>query len=1235
MQLEYRIRIRNASTVGNPDGTADALTITSTPAGTNPHITEAPSGDGREVDPLTGIVRDGAYVVRIADAVTGTDGTGTLRLITQQLEDAQKRQQLLSRRAYLEFRTNTGGGFGAWTALVSGYVLGVRLITAIEYEITVGDTRRIERTRRIFAGSETAFTARGTLFGGPIVGGWGPVRDRGGWRFRVRTVGTNFVDFTFVNGYRPYDGSPVTTVIRDAMRFPADGIANDAINDTANAYFVKGYGNVPRTVSIGGYPGITVTIPALGILARPLSGDARYPSLINAATGYPTGPTALRLLWPAGASFPTVGQEFLISAYITAVTPASPLFVDLHPVDWATTLWTAHGIAYDAAAAATIKALVGADVRLAVRATEPMLLGEFLERAIYGPFGISARLNSAGELQLFATRLKQTATPSITIATSDLRSFEQTIFDLDEATVASSIRLEMQTFGATSVQSDSSDVPLDGVDVGQMPPVIVESGDVATFGSKEVAYEVPGMIHTAASFAPDPSAEIASMALEIFDRYGHGAASGEVSVLREWAGTPTVNIGDEVYLTASHYPNQNYRIGESSVGARIMQVVRRTEAPEGPLLKLVDAGLAAQPASPAATITIAASASAPRQIAAFTITNAAAINTAAVLQVAVEWAVDPSTPAGNGATFTRYVAAGCPTGAVDLPPVAPGSKVWVRARTEQLGRRPAVWTAWVGVALASVAQPATLTITNIKRELATYDWTGVAVTDSTDLFVFKGTVAPGDWSPYFRKRVPPGATRSVICGLEGPAIDYVAAVAAVDTLDDRGPVRTAAFVTTNLDGRCPAPGNEPVTLASVVFHTQVLRSVILSVEPQTAEIRWRLQPVSTFDDTLPWNSVTNDEGSVTIGAGTLLDPYINVTEPQLLEYYSVSIDGDIEDLHQLTVDANDVPSIGLTLSEPDANVLQIQARLDDDVTDWKAWARRDDSPAPDAEGGRPDDLYLKVVETRDIGTKSFWAGGNGDATSTWYVVARGYDKGGSYHEVSASILITGTAGGGGPALTDLYAVWKFATDVIVVFWNPNAVIVAAAPGDYLVRVLLNQTEIVPLSDAKDAQDGAVSHFALLAVDQAPGYVWVTYHFDIELYAAAAPTVVIGTYQVEHSGWTIDANPGEAIPPSPPPTPVMAPGVSGERSATATWATPDPLYSIEIQFWEDVGDFAGGPGAQHSAFNLSPTTETYEGVDLTLHIFARCRTRYFNAAGESAWSSWSNSVFVTGYGGELI
>src|SRR5688500_1628014 len=174
----YQLRIRNAA------DSADELVITSVRGGTNPYALNPPQGDGQSFDPLTGEGMTGAYTFSVIDAAL----TSTNRVLTGVLADANARQQLLNRKAFVEASSDGS----AWSILVPGYVTAVRLPSAIAAEIQVGQTRRIENTKTVFRNDQSYFNKVTSLVGGPIRGGWGPIRDQGGWRVQVTQINTTY-----------------------------------------------------------------------------------------------------------------------------------------------------------------------------------------------------------------------------------------------------------------------------------------------------------------------------------------------------------------------------------------------------------------------------------------------------------------------------------------------------------------------------------------------------------------------------------------------------------------------------------------------------------------------------------------------------------------------------------------------------------------------------------------------------------------------------------------------------------------------------------------------------------------------------------------------------------------------------------------------------------------------------------------------------------------------------------
>lgn len=172
--MAWRLRIRSQSTFGNPDGASDAIIVSSVPGVGTAVIAAEPSGDGAELDPLGGTTVTANYRVNVIDAATASQtlagiipGPNTQGgIITGSLGDANGRSQLISRRAYLE---QSFDGGNTWpVTLCAGYINRLRLISAATYEVTVGETRRVEQTVPIFQTIAPGLDQGTCLMGGPI-----------------------------------------------------------------------------------------------------------------------------------------------------------------------------------------------------------------------------------------------------------------------------------------------------------------------------------------------------------------------------------------------------------------------------------------------------------------------------------------------------------------------------------------------------------------------------------------------------------------------------------------------------------------------------------------------------------------------------------------------------------------------------------------------------------------------------------------------------------------------------------------------------------------------------------------------------------------------------------------------------------------------------------------------------------------------------------------------------------
>jgi hypothetical protein len=965
--VQYRLTIRTASTLAAPNPTTNLLVVTSIAGGTGPYIAAPPQGDGVEIDPLMGTTRSGAYVIEVVDANTGTDGTGTLRVVTNTLEDATFRQQMISRRAKVEvLRDNVP------SPLIDGFVTSVRLVSPMRYAITIGDSRRQERTQTIFQGAALgSYTTRGTITGGPITGtaDFGTVKPRGGWKYRV-TVNGDDVSLEFQSGYEPAQNSPVVTDWSKVNREEIGQIisARRQVNPYAllgggsqfvTSYTTPVYDFTTADWVVGG--GIQAVIGNTTTNAVPVR--ALVCGFSQTPTNEALGVSTLYLYWP-GCPYAT-GSSVYVSLNTVEVSDECPLYIDAHPVDIVTAIWTNARILYDPAAAwvAAMRSLIGDTVRLALRFDKAPLMDEFLPQAIYGPFGVAERVNSAGLLELVPTRIRTTTAPSLTITGSSLRGADEVVFDLDESTAVSAITLTQQVLSPTfynapnrnnSVQSSQTSGPVNGVTVQTITQTAqYMDASLAVFSGKTIAYNVPGMIHTSADFVPNTQTQLDAMAVGTFDRFGRGCPSAEVAILATDAAAAAL-VGDEVYLEAPHYPNKGYRIGESTVGARIMQVVRRTETPSGPMLRLLDSGLAAQPVAPPVTITVAQSPTAPSSIARFTVTNAAAINATGVLQVRVEQATGTVTPTGNGADFALYTAGQVPTTGVDLAPViTPGVTQYVRARTEQPGRRPSAWSAWAAVTLSNLPTVTGLTASAIRQTAATITWANTSTSLPLAIFANQGIGIPANSAPFRVATVPAGSTSTIVRSLTGPSVAWTLGVA-YESAQVVGPIATVSLTTNStLDtptrpaGIAIIPGVDDATLTQGI-------ALALWASDQSLDIRIERSTTSgsgfvtiatvagstpVYVDQLPRDGTTyyyriaHVLGGFTVSAYT---PEVSAIARGVPP--GVERPGAVTPVVQVaTSEVGTTATVTLTITDPQSRVAEVRFRERTNGGAWSAW----------------------------------------------------------------------------------------------------------------------------------------------------------------------------------------------------------------------------------------------------------------------------------------------------------
>ena len=205
-----------------------------------------------------------------------------------------------------------------------------------------------------------------------------------------------------------------------------------------------------------------------------------------------------------------------------------------------------------------------------------------------------------------------------------------------------------------------------------------------------------------------------------------------------------------------------------------MQVVRRTETPAGPLVKVIDAGSDQQPVTPAAVITIAANTP--------TRASVAQIHDPECGGHQCRWLARGRNTNGplavvrrrNGVDFARYAAGACP----NCGDPATGG----RPRLDRLGACPHRNAGDASECVDELGQrdadrdgivPTGLSFSPIYQNAAQFNWTEPRnATDLIDVYVFQGSGAPSDWTPYFVCTLQPGSTSCLVQDLNGRTIQY-------------------------------------------------------------------------------------------------------------------------------------------------------------------------------------------------------------------------------------------------------------------------------------------------------------------------------------------------------------------------------------------------------------------------------------------------------------------------------
>lgn len=414
-----------------------------------------------------------------------------------------------------------------------------------------------------------------------------------------------------------------------------------------------------------------------------------------------------------------------------------------------------------------------------------------------------------------------------------------------------------------------------------------------------------------------------------------------------------------------------------------------------------------------------------------------------------------------------------------------------------------------------------------------------------------------------------------------------------------------------------------VSTASVREMSATQRDVTLTANPATATINYRVNGGT-------WQAAI---GKVTFSV------YVDLAD-QIVEWYSTTVLGTIEQTKRLVVDRDNAPNItSAVLTESSPNNAHLELGFDDDVVYYRVWARRNAYPTPsgtlasitlNTSGVTPEqplEKFIRYDSGMEKNSLDWRAGGTGDGTSTWYVVIRAYDDVGNFKQALRSVLINGAPPAAG-ALANVRAQTNTESTLRYndVLWDHNATVEA---GGYTVTIRENAIQVAIGRDAKLEHTGTnvtalVGGFHLQkagASPSDPGAQFLTFNYEVDL-RRTSDNSLVATYTASMSDWyAAGGSGGGGAAPTEIPNTLASFGEA--LQARGTWNNTNATTSIHLE-WER---WNGSAYVLYQGYDLAAGTATHTQTGLIAGDLFRFRLRYYNGYGNGTYSAYSASVTV--------
>lgn len=567
------------------------------------------------ISPLGDFIITGVEFDRIRITQVSAPSLSPGRYVTQFAADAEARWQQQGRRAYLEGSVDGGT---TWRLLRSGYVTRQRMPRAQEWFLTIGGSRRRERTIPVgrlsrLVGQSYATFRPTALVGGPILGGVsqgglpGVLEDP---EIRARRF------FVSENRAATATQAGFVAIVQAEPLFPSwmeppltpQGAGNtprtemDLLNEMADAFYYDTHTGVLSGSSIhrGWFPSLAVNLydPAtldLVSAQRPLAVTTDITTRGRLIAG-----RRIYLGWSMTNpdAVAPVGQQFLVEIVPDNPTPEFPLWASDHPVNIIGMALELCGLTVDVGSITAARQALGEDLYANLQFEDPdQSVGEWVDErcAFLGLAVVNG--DSENARRIVVTRDRPAVTSLTTITDADLRGFAGgDAFSLAESSRRNVMKATMRQFVRWTSGMDAQrpytmllpfDAPVEQFfDTGE--------DEALQSGEQTVHMRWPGSLglrlhNTTQSPTPFNGYDfITAIAYRLFDRHGRGTPVHELAL----AGPAPVGLGDIILNGTSYVPNPqpNRTPTAQRGGLRVMRVVGVTQTPAGDDLVCIDEG---------------------------------------------------------------------------------------------------------------------------------------------------------------------------------------------------------------------------------------------------------------------------------------------------------------------------------------------------------------------------------------------------------------------------------------------------------------------------------------------------------------------------------------------------------------------------------------------------------------------------------------------------------------------